>query len=135
LLVNPGGPGGSGVEQVRDGVDYATSAQLQEHYDIVGFDPRGVGSSSAVSCYDDPDELTEYLYEIVPFERGSAEWLDVVAQGNAEFGADCLEHTGELLGHVDTVSAARDMDLLRAVLGDDTLNYLGYSYGTLLGAT
>ncbi|MCW4385160.1 alpha/beta hydrolase [Salinibacterium sp. SYSU T00001] len=135
LLVNPGGPGASGVDQVRQGVDYATSDRLRQHYDIVGFDPRGVGASSAVDCYDDPDELTQFIYEIVPYEAGSEEWIDAIEESNAEFGAACLEHTGELLGHVDTVSAARDMDVLRAALGDERLNFLGYSYGTLLGAT
>lgn len=135
LLVNPGGPGASGVDLVLSGADFATSDRLREHYDIVGFDPRGVGESSAVDCYDDPDELTKYIYELVPFEAGSEQWLDAVDAGNAEFGAACLEHTGELLGHVDTVSAARDLDVLRAALGDEKLNYLGYSYGTLLGAT
>ncbi|WP_240792293.1 MULTISPECIES: alpha/beta hydrolase [unclassified Salinibacterium] len=135
LLVNPGGPGASGVDQVRDGVDYAASERLRRHYDIVGFDPRGVGASDAVSCYDDPDVLTEFIYEIVPYEAGTVEWLDAVEESNARFGEECLEHTGELLGLVDTVSAARDMDVLRAALGDERLNYLGYSYGTLLGAT
>lgn len=135
LLVNPGGPGGSGTEQVITGIDYATSERLREHYDIVGFDPRGVGRSSAIDCYDDPDELTEFIYELSPHERGSEAWLDDLEQSQAEFGQACLEHSGELLGHVDTVSAARDMDVLRAALGDPKLNYLGYSYGTLLGAT
>src|SRR5690606_30900930 len=65
----------------------------------------------------------------------SEAWLDDLEQSQAEFGQACLEHSGELLGHVDTVSAARDMDVLRAALGDPKLNYLGYSYGTLLGAT
>ena len=135
LLVNPGGPGGSGVNFVRDSVEYATSDRLRASYDIVGFDPRGVGASSAVDCYDDPDELTDFLYELSPNEPGTDAWIDDLERSNAEFGAAGLEHTGELLGYVDTVSAARDLDLLRAVLGDEKLNYLGYSYGTLLGAT
>ncbi|WP_241961149.1 alpha/beta hydrolase [Salinibacterium hongtaonis] len=135
LLVNPGGPGGSGVDFVRESWDYATTAQLRDNYDLVGFDPRGVGASSAVSCYDDPDTYTDYLYDITPGTPGSAEWLDAMDATMAEFGADCFEFTGELLGFVDTVSAARDLDLLRAILGDDKLNYLGSSYGTFLGAT
>jgi pimeloyl-ACP methyl ester carboxylesterase len=135
LLINPGGPGASGVDFVRDSLDFAVSARLQSSYDIVGFDPRGVNKSSAVDCYDDPDELTDYLYEISPEEVGSEAWIDDREQSSAEFGAACLEHTGELLGHVDTVSAARDLDLLRSILGDEKLNFLGYSYGTLLGAT
>jgi len=135
LLVNPGGPGGSGYDFVLDSVDYATSDRLQSSYDIVGFDPRGVVRSSAVSCYDDPAFLDEFNYGIIPGTPGSNQWIADVAAANAEFAQACLTHTGPLLEFVDTVSAARDMDLLRAVLGDEKLNFLGYSYGTFLGAT
>jgi pimeloyl-ACP methyl ester carboxylesterase len=86
-----------------------------------------------VTCHDEPAELDAYLYGLYPGARGSAEWLDAAATAARGFGARCLELTGPLLGHVDTESAARDLDLLRAVLGDTKLNYLGYSYGTLLG--
>jgi pimeloyl-ACP methyl ester carboxylesterase len=133
LLVNPGGPGGSGYNLIHDSVDFATSEELQKNFDIVGFDPRGVNLSTPVSCYDDPAVLDDYIFSIIPGERGSDAWLAESEQLSAQFGADCLEHTGELLGNVDTISAARDLDLLRAALGDDTLNYLGYSYGTELG--
>lgn len=135
LLVNPGGPGASGYEFVRDSLDFAVSARLQSNFDIVGFDPRGVNKSSAVDCYDDPDELTAYLYDLSPETVGSEEWIDDLEESSARFAQACLEHTGDLLGFVDTTSAARDLDLLRAILGDEKLNYLGYSYGTLLGAT
>ena len=131
LLVNPGGPGGSGVDFIENSLDFATDERLQSSYDIVGFDPRGVGRSSAVSCYDDPAELDAYLYDISPNEIGSDAWIADLADANRVLGESCLEHTGELLGFVDTESAARDLDLLRAVLGDEKLNYLGYSYGTL----
>ncbi len=139
LLINPGGPGGSGYDFVYESVDYATSARLQQSYDIVGFDPRGVGRSSAVSCYDDPAFLDEYIYGDGTIEDvgepASDTWLAAVTEDATEFAASCLEHTGALLEFVDTVSAARDLDLLRAVLGDEKLNYLGFSYGTFLGAT
>ena len=135
LLVNPGGPGGSGYDLVHDSVDFATSEALQQKFDVVGFDPRGVSRSTAVRCYDDPAEFDAYLFDILPGAYGDDEWLAAYEQANAEFGEKCAEHTGELLGRVDTVSAARDLDLLRSILGDEKLNYLGYSYGTLLGAT
>jgi pimeloyl-ACP methyl ester carboxylesterase len=135
VLVNPGGPGGSGYDFIADSLDYAVSDTLTSNFDIVGFDPRGVNRSSPVSCHDDPAELDDFIYGIVPGEVGSDPWIAKVEAGNTAFGAACLEHSGELLGFVDTVSAARDLDLLRAVLGDTTLNYLGFSYGTLLGAT
>ena len=133
LLVNPGGPGGSGYDFIRDSVDYATDARLQSSFDIVGFDPRGVNRSTPVKCYENPAELDAYLYDIYPGTPGSDEWLAAANETMKAFGARCLELTGPLLGDVDTPSAARDLDMLRAALGDAKLNYLGYSYGTLLG--
>ncbi|MGO4784679.1 alpha/beta hydrolase [Cryobacterium sp. W22_MBD10_FK3] len=134
LLVNPGGPGGSGYDFVKTSVDYATSAALQERYDIVGFDPRGVGESSAVSCYE-PAQMDEYLYGLSDAERGTDAWIQELETSAVDFAAACADKTGALLGEVDTQSAARDLDLMRAVLGDTQLNYLGFSYGTFLGAT
>jgi pimeloyl-ACP methyl ester carboxylesterase len=134
LLVNPGGPGASGYDFVKDSLDYATDEKLQASFDIVGFDPRGVGRSSAVSCYDSAD-MDEYLYGLATAERGTDAWIAELAESSDAFAAACAEQTGALLGTVDTQSAARDLDLLRAVLGDTQLNYLGYSYGTFLGAT
>ncbi|MFZ2964475.1 MAG: alpha/beta hydrolase [Rhodoglobus sp.] len=133
LLVNPGGPGGSGTDFIMDSVDFATDERLQSSFDIVGFDPRGVNRSSAVRCYEDPAEMDEYLYGLYPGLPGSDEWIAAAQAGSIAFGQRCLELTGPLLGNVDTVSAARDLDMLRAALGDERLDYLGYSYGTLLG--
>ena len=133
LLINPGGPGASGYNFVMDSVDYATDATLQANFDIVGFDPRGVNHSTPVKCYQDPKELDNYIYGITPGTIGSDEWITAANAATKKFGARCLELTGPLLGFVDTPSAARDLDMLRAVLGDAKLNYLGYSYGTLLG--
>ena len=135
LLVNPGGPGGSGYDFIRDSLSYAVDSTLSSHYDIVGFDPRGVNKSSAVSCYSAPSQMDAFLFDISPNPVGSDAWIDDIQKSNADFGKACLKYTGTLLGFVDTVSAARDLDLLRAILGDKKLNYLGYSYGTFLGAT
>jgi pimeloyl-ACP methyl ester carboxylesterase len=135
LLVNPGGPGASGYDFIRDSLSYAVSPKLQSGYDIVGFDPRGVNHSSKVKCYDDPKQMDAFLYDIAPYQVGTDQWIDYEENSNAEFGKACRSFTGDLLGHVDTVSAARDLDVLRAALGDEKLNYLGYSYGTLLGGT
>ena len=134
LLVNPGGPGGSGYDFVKDSLDYATDAKLQASFDVVGFDPRGVGRSSAVKCYE-PAQMDEYLYGLGSAPRGTDAWIQELEKSAADFGAACAQNTGALLEHVDTDSAARDLDLLRAVLGDKHLSYLGYSYGTFLGAT
>lgn len=134
LLVNPGGPGASGVDFIRDSLSYAVDSTLEKNYDVVGFDPRGVGHSSAVSC-GGAKVLDQFNYSIVPGTPGSDSWIAALEKENADFGADCAKNTGALLQYVDTISAARDLDLLRAVLGDKKLNYLGYSYGTFLGAT
>src|SRR5690606_39893674 len=80
LLINPGGPGASGFEFVRDSLDYAVSARLKQSYDIVGFDPRAVHRSSAVDCYHDPAELTAFLYAISPGAVGSEPWTADIEQ-------------------------------------------------------
>jgi pimeloyl-ACP methyl ester carboxylesterase len=134
LLVNPGGPGGSGYDFVKDSLDYAVDARLQKSFDIVGFDPRGVGRSTAVKCYD-PAEMDQYLFGLTATPRGTDAWISEQESVATAFGEACAKGTGALLGQVDTVSAAHDLDLLRAVLGDTQLHYLGYSYGTYLGAT
>ncbi|HEX4057650.1 MAG TPA: alpha/beta hydrolase [Galbitalea sp.] len=135
LLVNPGGPGGSGYDFIKSSLTYAVDKTLEKNYTIVGFDPRGVNHSTAVKCYTDPKVLDDFIYSIPKGAIGSAQWINEEEQENKTFGADCKKYTGALLGHVDTVSAAKDLDLLRATLGDKKLDYLGYSYGTLLGQT
>ncbi len=134
LLVNPGGPGASGVELIADSLSYAVGDVLPASYDIVGFDPRGVGESTAVTCFDATD-MDSYLFDIPSGTRGSAEWDADLTAGNDAFAAACQENSDGILPYITTEQSARDMDLLRGVLGDDTLNYLGYSYGTFLGAT
>lgn len=137
LFVNPGGPGASGADFVRTGVDRAIGSALRAEYDVIGWDPRGVGGSSAVHCLDDA-QLDDYLFGVDDsldhLERGSDEWIAEAEALSAEFGAACAERTGELLGHVDTQSTVHDLDMLRRIVGDETLTYLGYSYGTYIGA-
>jgi pimeloyl-ACP methyl ester carboxylesterase len=132
LLLNPGGPGVSGVDMVLEGLDYVVSADVQDHYTVVGFDPRGVSRSTPVTCLTD-EELDEAREGHV--DPSTDQGLEQLRQAAREFAEACDEHTGEVLGHVDTESSARDMDLLRAVLGDERLHFLGFSYGTDLGAT
>lgn len=134
LLTNPGGPGGSGREFILGSLDYAVGAELIENYDVIGFDPRGVGDSTAVRCFD-AAEMDSYLYDIPASPRGSAEWEAELTERNAAFAQACDANSGGILPHITTVNSARDMDLIRAVLGDTELNYLGFSYGTFLGAT
>jgi pimeloyl-ACP methyl ester carboxylesterase len=134
LLVNPGGPGASGVSIVRDSLGFAVGPELADAYDVVGFDPRGVGESTSVHCYDAP-EMDAYLFDIPTGTRGSDEWNAQVDAANAAFAQACDANSGGILPYITTENAARDMDLLRGVLGDPKLNYLGYSYGTFLGTT
>lgn len=132
LVMNPGGPGASGVDYVADHGVSATTRTLREAYDLVGFDPRGVGDSEPVDCLDDAEMDAFLSLDVDPTTpEGLAEMRSVAA----DFAAGCAEDAGGLLGNVDTPSAARDMDVLRAVLGEEHLDYLGKSYGTLLGAT
>ncbi|MDQ0728623.1 alpha/beta hydrolase [Microbacterium sp. W4I20] len=134
LLTNPGGPGASGVSLVKDSLDFAVGADLIENYDVIGFDPRGVGESTPVTCYDATD-MDAYLYTIPAAKRGSAEWEAELLDAHTAFAEACDANSGGILPHITTINAARDMDLIRALLGDKELNYLGYSYGTFLGAT
>lgn len=130
LLINPGGPGASGISFVTQA--RATFGQpVQEAFDIVGFDPRGVGDSSPIVCLDDADKDRALSEDFANDEQGRA----AMQESLEEWADACDENTGDQLGHVDTQSAARDMDMMRSVLGDAKLNYLGFSYGTQLGAT
>src|SRR5512143_2249212 len=131
LLINPGGPGASGLGFTESFVGFA-GASLLDHYDIVGFDPRGVGQSTPVACGTTAEVNAYFTTDSVADTAA-----DVAAQDqrNADFAEHCRALSGPLMENVDTVSAARDMDVMRAVLGDSKLNYLGFSYGTQLGAT
>ncbi|MFJ9517943.1 alpha/beta hydrolase [Kitasatospora sp. NPDC101801] len=120
LLLNPGGPGGSGVEFVQGAAELGKNG-LRDRYDLVGFDPRGVGASTAVHCLDGK-------------ARDSWDISDTRDGSRGKTLADaCVANSGKLLAHVGTRDAARDLDVLRGALGDPKLNYLGFSYGTYLG--
>lgn len=131
LVVNPGGPGGSGVDYAR----YAGnvfSGQITRAFDVVGFDPRGVGQSAPIECLDGPD--FDRFLSLDPTPDTPAEEQAIVTADRA-FGAACEKRNAQLLPHVSTEDVARDMDVLRAALGDNQLHYFGASYGTFLGAT
>lgn len=132
LLMNPGGPGASGIDFLTSAVSYVLGEDVLAAYDAVGFDPRGVGGSTPVGCGDDAT-VDEFLITDFPMESQAD--VEAARERVRAFGEACLANTGPVLGEVDTVSAARDMDLMRAVLGDEKLYYLGFSYGTFLGAT
>ncbi len=131
MLVNPGGPGASGV-------DYAASAKtyfnkpILDHLDIVGFDPRGVGRSNPIDCLSD-DQLDRFAAaDPDPDDAAEQQESDALLR---QFGEGCLARSGALTRHVSTEEAARDMDVLRAVLKQPRMLYFGASYGTFLGGT
>ncbi|MFI6480228.1 alpha/beta fold hydrolase [Nonomuraea sp. NPDC050663] len=126
LVINPGGPGGSGVEAVYGAPDFFTE-ELRKRFDIVGFDPRGVGRSHPVIC-------SASVYNRMPHAvmKSHADFLRWTVYAKI-LRADCRARTGPLYDHVDSRNVARDMDALRAALGEEKLNYYGISYGTLIG--
>lgn len=126
ILMNPGGPGGSGVEVVQRGP--AMTGPVEQRFDVVGFDPRGVNTSERVLC--DPDLSDEYLQATHPTTAEEFDDLVGLARRHAE---DCRSRSGPIADHVDTLRTVRDMDAIRVALGEEKLTYVGYSYGTLMG--
>ena len=131
IVYDPGGPGVSGA-------DYATNPEslfgpaVLEHYDIVGLDPRGVGDSDPIECL--PDSQLDAVLTGDPDPDTPAE----VKQGDArlrKLGRGCVEQSGGVARHISTVEVAKDLDVLRAALGESKLTYFGASYGTAIGAT
>ncbi|MFF5255608.1 alpha/beta hydrolase [Streptomyces leeuwenhoekii] len=132
LLVNPGGPGGSAVGYLQQYAGIGYPAEVRARYDIVAVDPRGVARSEPVECLDGPKMDAYTQTDVTPDDGREA---DVLVDAYKRFADGCRANAPKLLRHVSTVEAARDMDILRAVLGDPKLTYVGASYGTFLGAT
>ncbi|MGY1736839.1 alpha/beta hydrolase [Geodermatophilus sp. SYSU D00684] len=131
LLVNPGGPGGSGADAALS-LALSLPEDVLRRFDLVGFDPRGVGLSTPVECI--PTELKDRIVAAEP-RPTTQQQMDEVLALTDEAADACAEEYGDALGTFNTVDTARDMDLLRESLGDEQLSYLGYSYGTTLGST
>ncbi|WP_436774270.1 alpha/beta hydrolase [Yinghuangia sp. YIM S09857] len=132
LLVNPGGPGGSGKEWLQFAYKRFDGA-MHERFDVIGFDPRGVGDSTTIECLDDKTR-DQRNADDGPDPKDRAASNAYAEEQSKAFAAACQAKSGELLPHVGTRNVARDMDVLRGVVGDDELHYLGYSYGTYLGS-
>ncbi len=131
LFVNPGGPGGSAVDYAK-AADYIVTPEIRERFDIVGLDPRGVAHSDDVQCM--TDEQLDVLGAIDGTPDSAQEEQDIVEFAKVP-GEGCAENSSPLFAHVETANSARDLDVARALVGDETLSYLGKSYGTMLGAT
>lgn len=128
LVFNPGGPGGSGVEFLAQAA-FVMPDELADRFDLVGFDPRGVGASTAIDCDVDYDD------DVTLIDEGDRSGWDELADEAESAAEDCTAESRALEPYVGTNNAARDLDLLREALGDDQLSYVGFSYGTRLGAT
>jgi pimeloyl-ACP methyl ester carboxylesterase len=127
LLINPGGPGVSGVDHVKGELDRDLPAEVLRRFDIIGFDPRGVGGSHSVRCQ--PPSLTSPA-DVLP---ATAEQFRRLREGNRADGESCRTLTGPLFDFLDNKSVVRDIDAIRAALGEPKLTFYGISYGTLMG--
>lgn len=132
LVINPGGPGASGVSFVQENFDGIGTANLRKNFQLIGFDPRGVGQSEPVTCLD-VNLKDQLYYGQSPYEFGSSEDIAWSRDLVEKFAKSC-QTIGFDLAFFNTQQTARDMDLLRQLLGLEKLDYLGYSYGTELGA-
>jgi pimeloyl-ACP methyl ester carboxylesterase len=129
LLVNPGGPGAPGSTMVANASGYF-SARLLAKFDIIGWDPRGTGESTPVECIENLDDL----YGLDP-SPDTPDEVAALKKADDAFAAGCLEQSGRILPFVATRDSARDMDMIRRALGEEQISYLGFSYGSELGAT
>jgi pimeloyl-ACP methyl ester carboxylesterase len=131
LFVNPGGPGASGIEYAA-AASFVLGTPLLNKFDVIGWDPRGVGQSTPVRCLD-----TAQLDKFMATDGSPDNESEITALNDSakELADGCEKRSGDLLGHVSTKDAARDLDVLRGIVGDSQLYYLGKSYGTYLGAT
>lgn len=133
LFLNPGGPGGSGLFMPAEAAAVLPSEIIQR-FDLVGFDPRGVGASAPLRCFTTQEDADAVFSRIVDVPVTPAEITATLA-ANHDYTTACAANAGPLLNHMSTLDTAHDLDRLRQGIGDRRLNYLGFSYGTLLGAT
>jgi pimeloyl-ACP methyl ester carboxylesterase len=133
IFLNPGGPGNSGVDAVRQGGRSLFSAEVRARFDLVGLDPRGIGASTPLRCFDSQEQALAVLPPF-RFPVTAAEERSWVAADRA-FARACARRGGPILDHMATADVARDLDLLRQAVGDRQLSYVGLSYGAYLGAT
>ncbi|MFT2019313.1 alpha/beta fold hydrolase [Streptomyces sp. 796.1] len=128
LLSNPGGPGAPGADEALYADDPITgyTEKMRQRFDMIGFDPRGIGRSQAATC-------NEKIAEAVPHRPHSAAQFQKLRTLNGELAESCRQLTGPLAAHLDGESVARDMDAIRAALGERKISFIGHSYGTFLG--
>ncbi|HWU06828.1 MAG TPA: alpha/beta hydrolase [Streptomyces sp.] len=132
LLVNPGGPGGSAIDYLQGYAAIGYPAPVRARYDMVSIDPRGVARSEPVECLTGKEMDAYTQVDQTPDDKGE---ITALRKSFEKFADGCEKRSGKILPHVSTVETARDMDILRSLLGDEKLHYVGASYGTFLGAT
>ncbi|MFD9963369.1 alpha/beta hydrolase [Amycolatopsis sp. NPDC058986] len=133
LFLNPGGPGGSGLRMPISGTGYF-QPQVVDRFDLIGFDPRGVGQSNPLRCFTTQEDADEVNGAQVGVPLSRAEISSTLA-AYRDLGQFCKNNSGALLNHMSTKDVVRDLDKLRAAVGDQKLTYVGFSYGTLIGST
>ena len=133
LFLNPGGPGGAGFDMPVGAVDRFDPAVLKR-FDLIGFDPRGVDRSTRMRCFTNGEQADEVLGRTSSVPVTEKE-ISGTTDAYADYGEACAKNAGELQRHMSTADVARDLDLMRSGVGDEQLNFVGFSYGTLLGAT
>jgi pimeloyl-ACP methyl ester carboxylesterase len=134
IFLNPGGPGGSGVDFALGFGPFAEvfwGPEVRARFDIVGFDPRGVARSTPIQCFANLDQALQ-AFAPIAFPLTLDE-VDLFAAGDAYLAANCRRHAGPIASHMSTANVARDLDVLRERVGDEELTYVGLSYGTYLG--
>ncbi len=134
LFVNPGGPGGSGVDFVASGAAALWSPQVQARFDVVGFDPRGIGRSSPVRCFPSTAAQSAFFGRTPAFPVGRPQTVAYISTWE-RFAGRCVAGNAAIMQHMATADVARDLDVLRAAVGDRGLTYDGVSYGSYLGNT
>jgi pimeloyl-ACP methyl ester carboxylesterase len=131
LVINPGGPGGSGIEFLSNAASMFPK-DLTDHFDLVSFDPRGVGDSDPVRCLNDEQKDEQLQRDLSPTDDAERAQLE---KDQVTLRKGCESRNPELVHHMSTADVASDLDQIRQALGDQKLNFLGYSYGTAIGAT
>lgn len=134
LFFNLGGPGGDAVNSISAVVSNVLTLELVEAFQVVALDPRGVGSSTPIWCMTDEERDADIAREVDTSSLTTEERIALYTQETKDFGRQCLDRNGEIIGYVDSDSAARDFDMARALLGQEKFDYIGFSYGTVLGA-
>lgn len=133
LFLNPGGPGGSGVQMLVNAGQHLFTAEVRESYDLIGFDPRGTNASTPLGCLQTQEEVA-LLSDQPPFPVSRREEKQKIGL-DAYLNLSCLDQANRIIDHMSTADVARDMDLLRRAVGDEQLNFYGTSYGSILGMT